>query len=52
MRGKALRQSDKEIDEQAQPTPEDIERAKAFWKRNAPQGAKDILEATPEDVDV
>lgn len=39
--------SDKELDKAAEVTPEDIERAKAFARRNAPKGMKNLLDAEP-----
>ena len=41
--------SDRELDKMAEVTPEDIERAKEFWRRNAPKEARDLLEAEPVD---
>ena len=47
-RDKALRPSDKELDELVEVSPSDIEKAKQFWRKNAPVVAKDILDAESE----
>lgn len=49
-RGRPLPATDKALDEAAQITPEDVEAAKAFWRRNAPRGLRDLLDADVEDV--
>lgn len=44
-KGKALRSSDAELDAAAEITPEDIERAREFWRANAPAPFGDLLDA-------
>lgn len=46
---RVARTSDKELDKLAEVTPEDVERAKEYWRRNAPKQARDLLDAEPVD---
>jgi uncharacterized protein YdaT len=48
--GKPLELTDEQLDQLAQVTPIDIEKAKAFWRAHAPEEFKDLLDAeTTED---
>lgn len=48
-RGRARKMTDKVIDRMAEVSEEDVEEAQDWWKRNAPLGAKDLLDAEPEE---
>lgn len=43
--GKPLQLTDEELDILAEVTPEDIEKAKKFWRKNAPAKFKNLLDA-------
>lgn len=45
--GKPLQLSDDELDQLAVVTPADIEKAKAFWRANAPPKFQTLLDAQP-----
>ncbi len=47
--GKPLELTDEQLDEMAQITPTDIEKAKAFWRNNAPDESKTLLDAETVD---
>ena len=47
--GKPLSLTDKQLDAAAVITEEDIEKAKEFWRENAPEKFIDLLDAIPID---
>lgn len=47
--GKPLRLTDEQLEELAQVTPADIEKAKAFWKNNVSEKFKTLLDAPRVD---
>lgn len=47
--GKPLQLTDEQLDELSQVTPTDIEKAKAFWRNNAPTEFKSLLDAQTID---
>lgn len=47
-RGKSLGWSEKERDEAAAVAPADVERAAVMWRTNAPEKARDLLDARTE----
>ncbi|MGH9426028.1 MAG: hypothetical protein ACRD2L_06975 [Terriglobia bacterium] len=50
--GKPLQLTDEQLDQLAEVTPGDIEKAKAFWRSHAPAEFADLLDAeTMEDED-
>lgn len=48
-RGRARKMSEREIAKLSEITDSDIEEAEDWWKRNAPLGARDLLDAEPEE---
>lgn len=40
-----------EIKDEARVTPDDIERARQWWKKNVPGDVRDLLEAVPSTDD-
>lgn len=46
--GKGLGWTEEDIDRLAEITPQDIEEAKAAWRRDAPPWARELLDATEE----
>jgi hypothetical protein len=48
--GHLIPYTDAELDQLSQVTPQDIERAKVWWKENAPRKYKNLLDAKPTDV--
>jgi len=49
--GKPLQLTDEQLDQLSIVTPEDIEKAKAFWRNNAPAEFKTLLDAQTIDED-
>jgi len=43
--GKPLELTDEQLDQLSEVTPADIEKAKVFWRSNAPEEFKDLLDA-------
>ena len=43
--GKPLELTDEQLDQLAQVTPTDIEKAKVFWRAHAPEELQDLLDA-------
>ena len=43
--GRPLQLTDEQLDQLAQVTPEDIEKAKAFWRNNAPPKFASLLDS-------
>lgn len=48
-RGAARDWSDAQLDDLSRITQADIERAQEAWKRDAPEQAKNLLDAVPDD---
>lgn len=47
--GKPLDLTDEQLDELAQITPTDIEKAKALWRAHAPEEFQDLLDAETQE---
>lgn len=48
-RGKAPILTDADLEAMAEVSPEDIDETNAFWKRNAREDFKDILDSEPDE---